>query len=132
MAARKNAQILLSFIGQGTFRAPNQMVPVEALIAILGTSVIVGGARSSTFPGGDSPTGIWGYDAGLVCTGQGRVLAPRFGATAVGAGYPFAWTFPRPERGGKGTDAVEETDAFKVFGVSSSSGYLIANAAASL
>lgn len=116
-------QILQAVKYTGTQGVPGSMVPIETIVALLGKSVVIGDAGATTTPDG-TPTDIWGHAAGLICSGRGRILGVRFGFTARSDKYPVFRVVPMELVGGLGSDAVIDTDAWRLEGVKNSAGYL--------
>jgi len=123
LGLRKSAQIKEAVKYTGTWGQPGTLVPIEVIVALFGKNVVIGDSGGSTVLGG-TPTDLWGSDAGLVCTGQGRILGVRFAFTGTSSGYPVYRVVPVELEGGKGSDAIVETDAWSIESVKKSAAYL--------
>lgn len=131
MALRTNKQIIETVKYTGTRDLPGNMVPVETLVALLGVDLVIARALAADYPGA-TPSELWGQDAGLVATGQGRTVARRFGVTATHVKYPYEAIERDGDRGGRGSDRLRHSDAWGVKGLNNNCGWLWQNAAASI
>lgn len=131
MALRKNKQIIEAVKFTGTRDLPGNMVPLETLVALLGVDLVVARALSADYPGA-TPAELWGQDAGLVASGQGRTVARRFGVTATHVKYPYESIERDGDRGGRGSDRLRHSDAWGIKGLNNNCGWLFQNAAAEI
>ena len=136
ISMRKNQQVIDTVRYTGTMERPGTMVSDATLAAIFqgifNVTIVVGGAGYSLLPSGAAPADVWGNDAWLICTGQGRIEAPRFGMTVTAAGSPRVRAFPNEDMGADGSDSIVYTDAWSVVSVSKKAAYWMKNASASL
>ncbi|MDP2317459.1 MAG: hypothetical protein Q8P41_31535 [Pseudomonadota bacterium] len=125
-ALRMNPQILAAV--KWTGEKPGNMVPIDFLVALFGMNLAVASMVASAYPG-ETPSELWGQDAGMVATGRGQVLGRRFAATATHAKYPYESVERDGDRGGRGSDRIRHSDAWGLKSLATNAGYLFINAA---
>lgn len=123
-ALRFNAQIISIVNGGATKQSPAAPVGADVLAAILGLNIFVGDAIYTSAVGGASAD-IWNDCAGLLYVGGAGIMAPKFGATFTGAGYPnVAPPYRDEDRGAEGSDVYKYVDAYKHIVTLNTAGYL--------
>ena len=136
LSMRKNQQVIDTVRYTGTMERPGTMVSNATLAALFAgmfnLRIVVAEAGSASLPSGLPVSDVWGNDAWLVCTGQGQVIAPRFGITAVAAGSPKVRAFPEELLGADGTDSVVVTDSWSIAAVNNKAAYWMKSASAAL
>ncbi len=119
-----NAQIrsYANTANTGTGRA----VPVtrDFLAALFQIAIAVGNAAKTVeLDSEDDPTQIWGDFAGLYCTGQGAIVAPRFAISCFREGFPDLLPY-RDDRVGTGANVLKWTDSWQPIVTKSNAAYL--------
>lgn len=136
-AMRKNQQVIDTVRFTGTMASPGTGVSNTTIAALFAglfpnLTIVVGEAGGASLPSGSPVTDVWGLDAWLLCTGRGKIEAPRFGMTVAAAGSPRVRAFPAEHLGADGADAIVYTDAWSLVSISKKAGYRMVGASASI
>jgi phage I-like protein len=133
LAMRKNQQVIDTVRFTGTQERPGTMVSNSTLAALFAgmfnLTIVVAEAGTASLPSGAPVSDAWGKDAFLVCTGQGKTIAPRFGMTVTAGGRPTVRTFPEEILGADGTDDIVVTDAWSLASINNKAAYRLVGVA---
>lgn len=124
LAVNKQIQALsiAARTGQGRTGVP---ITPDFLAAVFQTEIIVGdAAKIATMDNTVDPSLIWSDFAGLYCTGQNQIVAPRYGVNVTREGYPSLLPYRDDRVGTKGATVYKWADSWYPVVTKNNAGYL--------